>query len=1559
MACRYEIKDKNGKILKKFSSELELNEYLLNKKINNSFVLSSTEKNEVASTKIRTVMSEASKTHNNTTVSEFLTMDQMIDGAIKKLNPEYIKENRIINTTAKWIAENKIQLTDEDRINNVTLEQKAKTIIESRIEEEELMGEIGSQIHNLLSTLIINKRGGAYYAALGNIDYTKFNEAFNSKVNSSVKYDPKKILDGIVTDIYNNLQNYVNNGWTLLSEVPIATANPKIDLKEGLKGKIDIVLLDKEGVPHIYDLKVSSTEFSQWDSAKKLHTDYQLGTYRQMMAANGFQVNSSTLNIIPVTMTYGDITSLRMPKEMIINRTAAYATSTTSGLAYPNGEISRKLIDLIPAPISRTLIQSTDLSEKMNSDLQTLFPKYVSNFKTVNKNEEWLFDNAVKNTNEKGEYRLGNKFYKTQEDLRAAIQQSIKEDEDDNLSIINKIQTQMKNYLQTKSYPDDLIGIKDDAIRNNILSYNFERYTRGEWNLIDDFDELTNLGIIGFENVHSGIVEFISITVNPLSVVNNLSIGSNILGNFKNNTDAGKYQVDLMSASNENIETMKILTALNNMPEVFKNKTIGGIKVLNFKEGSCKLVNLEQSLANFSILTSLGGLDNNFNSKELKITDTADFIKSELNTLLMTSDNPNLFDSVTGEERVDLIQNKLEMFKEMDKILRSKYSGELTAGITTQTNSTTIPQKLNELIASGIAYYSGLNLVGDSNVSNWGVTLSDFKYFLTSFVSYNQQDTTESGHRVTGLLGGAHLSSTSSIQSNDLQSIYRFFDNSIAQLRRETNGEMKIITDATKKFYDASGKSQVSRAIIGYTYDLQNNLYRVDSQGKLDSRLILKNPYDANSRLSPIEREYVKTILWELNKFKSHLSSAEMQLSEVEGSKLDKIKELIADSEGSYFLVPLKRGTEVRRVSGLTINNVIQETKQRFEDMKDLYDPREIIDSQKEAISKQNSNYTKMYNQYNMSLESREKALKNNPIHYYETNLDILALDSVFAYTRERVMNDLLPIVHSSATLIKTMGRETGQDVTDILKNIEDQLKISIFNEPIISKELQTVSKIVGIPRKLTSILVIGMRPLLLVKELMVGGIQNTTRAWFKVYGEDSFDAKSLKKAYEIISGGGLHKYGNAFAGNSDFADFSFAESLNNFYGIANKDINSVVRTTQVDRAGLIGGLSQWMYIWNTAPDFMNRMTLFIAQMVQDKCFDAHTLDKEGNLVYDFMKDERFLEYTKNRSNEKYTSKTFLDQKALYEAMMDEFIKSGYRKEDGSLLKITDDLPQAYTVKQKASIKLFSDTAYGFYDHEAKSKVDHMFQGLIYKQFQTYWTGKKRLWLEKPSKETAAGHYVNALDENGNIKYRKINYDNNGNIESIEETIDNENGTLQPVKIWQGKMQEGLMYSMIFTFRDIVKGNALDSFHDKQRMGNLMLAMNDLFIGTLLTYLLTLMFTGGSGNVKDIKPGAAIPYSVMMKAVNEFNPFTSIGGMSWTPSWYKTTSNIIKNGPKVIGGSTSVGDFITNNFRSMKDWDGSVSKQYNYYVPQSTNKNTGITTGGNGETTMMGTPMNY
>lgn len=974
------------------------------------------------------------------------------------------------------------------------------------------------------------------------------------------------------------------------------------------------------------------------------------------------------------------------------------------------------------------------------------------------------------------------------------------------------------------------------------------------------------------------MVDFISMTVNPLDAQVALPLGTSILGNFKNNTDAGNYQLDLMQANNANVETMKILTALNSMPEILKDKTINAIKVINFKEGKTKLVNLEESIKNFNILVSLGSIENNYINNSIKLTDTLTSIRSSIDELMTDSDNPNIFNSITGEERTDLAHNKLDMFRQMDKIWKSKHP-ELANPFKVGTDNS-IATQINELIGAGLGYYSGLDLIGDSNISNWGVTKADFKYLLSSPFKYNLPDTTESGHRVTGPLGGAYLTSASSVQSKDLQSIYALFDNSIAQLRTEFTAEAKTITDATKQFYNEAGKSQINRMIIGNNYDLQNNLYRTNVDGKLDSRLILKNPYDSNSKLNSSEIKYLKTVLWSINRFRSNLTSEESKLSEVEGSKLPKIKELIENSDSGYFLAPLKKGTEVRRLSGLTASNLIQEAKQRFADLRDMIDTRELSPEQRINASKQNEDYSKMFNQHRMSPEARENLIKENPIHYYETNLDILGLDFVFAHTRERVMNDLLPIIHGAVTIVKMMGRYSGTDVSDVIKNLQNRVKITIFNEPIISKELMGVAHALQLPRKINSVLIIGMRPASYVKELLVGTVQNYTRAAFHVFGENSFNPVDLKHAYEIMAGTGIHKYGDAFAGKSDFADYTFIEALNNMYGMANKDINSSVRTTQVDRSGLFGGLSQYMYIWSTAPDFTNRMVILLAQMVHEGVLDAHSLDKNGNLEYDMSKDKRFDEYYKHKDNPKYTSENFLKQQSLYEVMLKTFIQEGYKNADGSNLKDGDDLPRAYTTKQKNSIKLASDTAYGFYDHEAKSDVDHMFQGLVYRQFQTYWTGKLRLWGGKPTSSSAMGDFVLERDENGAIKYNKVIFDENGNVAGTIQTTDSEGGTLKPSTIWQGSYQEGLLYSMLYTFRDITHMHANDSFKNKQRMGNLMLAASDLTVAFGLTYLLTMLFTGGSGDKKDVDPNSVIAYSTIMRATSEFDPFSSIGGMS-------------------------------------------------------------------------------
>lgn len=58
-----------------------------------------------------------------------------------------------------------------------------------------------------------------------------------------------------------------------------------------------------------------------------------------------------------------------------------------------------------------------------------------------------------------------------------------------------------------------------------------------------------------------------------------------------------------------------------------------------------------------------------------------------------------------------------------------------------------------------------------------------------------------------------------------------------------------------------------------------------EATGKLNSMLLFKNPYDPKSKLLPEEREFLKDLLWRINKLRFRLADNESENS-------DKVKEL-------------------------------------------------------------------------------------------------------------------------------------------------------------------------------------------------------------------------------------------------------------------------------------------------------------------------------------------------------------------------------------------------------------------------------------------------------------------------------------------------------------------------------------------------------------------------------------------------------------------------------------------------------------------------------------------
>lgn len=168
-------------------------------------------------------------------------------------------------------------------------------------------------------------------------------------------------------------------------------------------------------------------------------------------------------------------------------------------------------------------------------------------------------------------------------------------------------------------------------------------------------------------------------------------------------------------------------------------------------------------------------------------------------------------------------------------------------------------------------------------------------------------------------------------------------------------------------------------------------------------------------------------------------------------------------------------------------------------------------------------------------------------------------------------------------------------------------------------------------------------------------------------------------------------------------------------------------------------------------------MSVLVAMMIKDGCYDAHSLDSNGELKYNPLKDKRFDVYFAKREQYGFKfnpdDKIYSDQRSLYLAMLAEFnaenAKFGYPK----LNERTDLIPRAYTHNQREAIKVFADTAYGFFDSETRSMILNTAVGSIFGQFLTFLPSKIEFYFSK-EKASKYGTMRQAMgvDEDGVLK---------------------------------------------------------------------------------------------------------------------------------------------------------------------------------------------------------------
>lgn len=1447
-----------------------------------------------------------------------------------------------------------------------------------QLANEKLNNSIGSYIHGFVNILLTKGKGSVEYKtalqelenALKTDNYRLVNIITeNDKNLKSLSEEAKfKKAQESILDTAEEMASWVKREFgecEIYSEIPMLLKNSSSTYLtcdtgkgmrnyEGILGIADLIILDKSGKIHIVDYKVCSRPYIEWYNAKLNEVEYQLAIYRAILTQAGFNGDDIDLQIKPVLFEKQNISSLK------IQPTVRVSDDSASRVSWRYGKFTQMLRRLgIGTQIIHMTANDSDLEKAINNDRMNIIGIYEDP-KILTKQFFIDHDKIEPDKDANGKI-IGYKFWsrlqgtsggylraKTIEEFTrdgGILDQYIKDLEqsrnDIAKNIINEIQSfKDEKYKGIESGKKSFLRSDKNVVRKELLQKFLGKYTNSEWECLSDQlpAELLDRGILVFQKVDcqtgEHILDVVILAEGPLT--QNVLINGNqtVLGKYKTDEEVKQLNIVPLRSQYRNVKAIEAIAALNTIinhnPDILNQASLGNVVVLNPNgQASDQIgINISQLLDNFDIICSKenGNIDNSL--RKMRIPTTYEYCMSELQTVLTSLGEDSdlgelLHDIDNGTETLRL---KKQTVSRLLTELRNHYPQVRKFGLegNDHIDMNDPAQVCYIILAQMNNYLHGIHIDFDGRIPRWGISLNEMFSLLGVPFLGKQAQTDTTGVNIVGLGNGMELSSPRTTRSNTLRQLNAYYDvvynNVRKQFMQQTNFVMNLTKDYANKFGSVSllnsDTSKVWERLLVHDGD------------KLNPQMIVKNPYDNSNDLTSIDREFLKQWLWEVNKYlitdPSLDESWHYKDHEQEITQSDAFKDLASENDGKYFQLPLARANSFQRISHLKDFGIKNWFDAKWKDFEETYDPRALHNERRKQIKK--NDVVEMYNVYTLNAADRKALLDSvNTPYEFSLDFDFLALDVAFNTIRKRHFDNALMLTETVLTLMQYEQQTTDANLEDEKEVARTQVKI-LKGESAIPEEVEKIAKPIGIVREINSFAMLAARPMAFLKELVFGMFTNFSRAWALKYGSNGVKMESMLKASTIVWGQRGKKYANALFGESSLADFQLCEQINRLYGIANEDLMKTSVNASMSRIGVLNNSSRWMYIAQTAPDYYNRMTLFIAKMIEDGCFEAHTLEKDGTLKYDWKKDKRFSELAKHGLNSDYSSPEYNKQKALYAKMCSELERG-----DADLIKWNEekrryeygDIDQAYTPDQKASIKEVADTAYGFYDHESKSQINHKFLGLMFLQFQTFLSAKYNLWLKGSTtkgRNTAQGRFVE-MERNGVKYYDKHIIDpNTGKLLGVKATAETElteeeKRTLLPTMEWQGDFVEGLFYSIGYTLHDIFTLNWKEIANNKQRLANVMLAMHDIIIGILLFWILKFIFSGGSNKMSDVTPLKR----VFLRGMQDVGP-EALTQVSITPSFVQTWSNLKSDGIKLLSGSENAVDQLTKHFGATRDF---------------------------------------
>lgn len=1425
------------------------------------------------------------------------------NGEFEKLHehPDYMGITEFISDPISGISK-KFDITKErekliDKFKRTHSESDAIKLADAMVNSWKLSSEYGDDVHDIMQTVFEGK------------DIPEMRHLTDEQAKS---------VKTLAENFKSQLQDKYGVNAEFYPEISISAKEIDPDIKIALEGRgkknlsgtIDLLVIAEDGTSHIYDFKTSKSNMGSswtsddgWHREKKNRYENQVVGYSAMLEQ--YEITDSTLHIVPFLMDFiytddsktsiSGINSVNMetivditPNNAIYRKWKTFLPLQFEFNAESLVDVDNKIQHMLPVKTVRSIKVQRDTKEVQY---------YIEQCRPVNPSSPY-YGKMKWSFLKKGIGKDEIVFFKDDAERDAEIEKFVAKLKDVRANELDKMAVDIKKAMNKEINLSDIAeSFSED--KQAFIAHQFQRYIDGGWQFVRNKD-MNAYGIFIFKK--DGRSEVIVISNQSLGTSFKLANGTSILG--KTREDQYVDSKKILNATTGNMELMRAMTYIAENQDLFKDAKISQVKVINPWHGSQNTTLNSKLIENYNLLvqdnadTYDGDLKYLNNSifwgdvaSTLSIAD--DLLKLETDTGLrgFTMDGQEDSDGKTTQFTIDWIQERI-------KFLKRKY------GYLHNVEKTTI---------------------GDPNI--WAA----YKALNDALLALNQrgiiQEFDKGSWLVNGIVPGVQIASTSYSPSANI----RIFDDLMSQfateVRIESEKKWRPVITSLKAFYKAEGRP----SIIGGEASYFREWFVTDpTTGQIADSFSLMDPEDKAFNGSPESKKALDTWLKTMAKLRWPNATDE----EIQAKR----------ENGEYYRVPLTEARFSRQAKNLgkfgiakALWNKVQQYSELTQDVfaGEAQQKEDWID---ETID--NNLSRGLYNKFFLTEQQRHDKIREKGIGFFETDLEEVMRQALTAYTKSDISKKYIPAI-SAMQISMRIGQSFGdQKQKDTEKALNALIKSKFYGETIISKDLQPLARWVGVLKKGLSTLSLGFNMRSFVREFMQGTWMGISRAGLN--NLPGVTEKTYLAAYE-------HVLTNAY---KNFSSVSKLQQLDAHFGVANYSLNNLSRKRRINWFG-VGNMSSDTLFWGaTAPDFQHRMTILVAKMMGDGVWDAYTLDKNGDLKYEWKKDKRFSIYASGDTNHK----DYLAQKTLYERHIEELNKIGFKYHDSNGIErnyqVGDDLPEAYLPTEIQGIKNYSDLIYGHYDDESRSLINDMFLGSLFMQYKTYIVSRVEQWTLNPGiyntqflewdTDPISGEKLYKIHSKELVNGKpKIEIKSESAIDNMEEL--KVEGLIEPLYVWKGMPMEGIARSYLKFFKDIKSWDwetVKEKWNDPIERDNILLGMHDCIFASLMIMIVTglfgLMFNGEwttdstkvARAARESGWGGSFAYNVSVGSFQDFPIWSTLNSIlgDWNPPAWTSGKRLVENTGAVLFGKKSVFQALTNTVGAAADLKGLADK---------------------------------